>query len=373
MSAQDEHELRARLSTLLDGVEPRPAPVTRVVRRGRGIRMRRWISVAAGLAVIVAGAALIPGLLQAHRAAPMTKLHYKVTVTTLGPSAEHGIIGAGTIGPKRWRVVVNRSQGDGCSPLPYVLTCGFAYKGSVGPRQVSLDSVGAGGTQYEIGTVGAAVTRVAIRLSNNTVLSLQPVLAGGRRWVAVAAPLRAITGAVSYVGQSEYEHAIPFDTNGVAELVTWLRPGQTGLPVASRSVGSGELDGVRWHAAVRTGPWGLCAMFANGSACIPASSPSQLSGRLSGRIVAVFTCGPLYTSSGKATGASSGVAVVSPDVKDVVLQFADGSRLRMAAIAIGGTRVLGYAISARPRVVRTLAYGVHGQLLQSGSAAGWGC
>src|ERR1700752_5334404 len=95
MSVQDERELRARLGTLLDGIEPRPAPVTRVVRLGKGIRMRRWISVAAGLAVIVAGAALIPGFLQAHRVAPIAKLHYKVTVTALGPNAKHGVIAAG--------------------------------------------------------------------------------------------------------------------------------------------------------------------------------------------------------------------------------------------------------------------------------------
>jgi hypothetical protein len=373
MSVQDERELRDRLSTLLDGIEPRPAPVTRVVRLGRGIRMRRRISVAAGLSVIVAGAALIPGLLQSHRVAPMAKLHYKVTVTPLGPNAKRGLIGAGTIGSKRWRVVVNRSEGDGCAPQAYLLTCGFAYSSSVGPRRVSLGSASAGSTQYELGAVGTDVTRVAIHLSNGAVLNLQPVLAGGRRWVAVAAPLRAITRAVSFVGQSEYEHAIPFDTNGMAEFVTWLGPGQTGLPVASRSVGSGEFDGVPWHAGVHTGPWGLCATYANGSACIPATSPSQLSGRLSGRIVAALTCGPLYTSSGKATGASSGVVIVPPDVKDVVLQLADGSRLRMAAIAIGGTRALGYAIPARPKVVRTLEYGVHGQLLHSASPPGWGC
>ena len=371
MSVQDEHELRARLGALLDGIEPRPAPVTRVVRRGRGIRMRRWISVAAGIAVIVAGAALIPGFLQTHRVAPISQLHYKVTVTPLGTNAKGGVVGAGTIGTKRWRVVVNRSQGGGCTSQLYLLTCGSAYIGSVGPREVSLDSASAGGTQYELGPVGAHVTRVVIQLSNGTVLSLRPVSAGGKRWVAVAAPLRAITRAVSYVGQSEYQYAIPFDTNGVAGFITWLRPGQAGLPVASRSVGSGELDGVSWHAVVHTGPWGYCAVFSDGSTCVPASSASQL---LAGRVVAPFTCSRLYKSSSrKAMEASSGIAAVAPDVKDVVLQFADGGRLRIAAVSVGGIRMLGYAIPQRPKVVRTLAYGIHGQLLQSGSAAGWGC
>ncbi|HUB43154.1 MAG TPA: sigma factor [Streptosporangiaceae bacterium] len=67
------------------------------------------------------------------------------------------------------------------------------------------------------------------------------------------------------------------------------------------------------------------------------------------------------------------VVIVSPDIKDVVLQIANGSRLRMAAIAIGGTRVVGYAIAASPRVVHTLGYGVSGRPLSTASGAGWGC
>jgi hypothetical protein len=334
--------------------------------------MRRRISVAAGLAVIVAGAALVPGFLQAHRVAPITKLNYKVTVRDLGPRAKDGVIGAGRIGTKHWRVVLNRPLGGGCTPQLYQLTCGFTYQGgSVDPRGVSLDSFAAGGTQYQFGAVGAEVTRVAIQLSNGTVLSLQPVSAGGKRWVAVAAPLRAITRAVSFVGHSEYRYAIPFNTNGAADFVTWLRPGMTGLPVASRSVGSGQFDGVRWQTTVRTGPWGFCVLFDNGSGCFPATrAPQLLSGN---RIAHPLTCGPLYASSGKATGGSSGVAAVPPNVKDVVLQFAGGGRLRFPAVAFGGIRMLGYAIPARPKVARTLEYGVHGQLLQSASVPGWEC
>ncbi len=64
---------------------------------------------------------------------------------------------------------------------------------------------------------------------------------------------------------------------------------------------------------------------------------------------------------------------VPSDVKDVVLKFAGGGRLRMAAIAIAGTRVLGYAIPDHPAVVQTLEYGVSGQLVHSGPGTGWGC
>ena len=91
MSIQDERELRGRLGALLDGVAPGQAPVSQAVRRGRGIRVRRWIGAAAGLAVIVAGAAVVPVLLQAHTATPAAPLHYKVTVTKLGSSTAGGM------------------------------------------------------------------------------------------------------------------------------------------------------------------------------------------------------------------------------------------------------------------------------------------
>lgn len=127
MSIQDERDLRDRLGGLLGGIEPRPAPVTAVVRRGRGIRMRRWASVAAGLAVIVAGAIVLPGLLRAGTAAPAAPRPYTVTVKVLGLTAPAGVIGEGTIGTSRWRVVIDRTMGDGCSVGPSVLTCGRAY------------------------------------------------------------------------------------------------------------------------------------------------------------------------------------------------------------------------------------------------------
>ena len=360
MSVHDERELSTRLSGLLDGLEPRPAPVTQVVRRGRGIRMRRWISVAAGLAIIAAGAALIPGFLQTHRVTPMTPLHYKVTVTTLRGSANGGVVGEGTIGTKRWRVVVNRTMSAGCTAQGYVATCGFGDRSGVGPREVILGGVG-NGPQFEAGTVGADITRVAIHLSNGTVLSLRPVSAYGLHWIAVAAPLHAITWAVSFVGQSEFQYAIPYNGKGIAQFGAWLRPGQAGLPVANRSVGRPA-----WHLAVHAGPWGYCATDAGGSACFPVTSRTQL---LSGGVVVLtMSCVQPVTSANKPT---IGVVAVPTDVKDVLLIFAGGRRLRMASIAVGGIRVVGYAIPAKPKVVRVLEYGASGQLVHSANGTDW--
>ncbi len=250
MSIQDERDLRDRLGGLLDGIEPDPAPVTTVVRRGSGIRLRRRISVAAGLAVIVAAAIVLPGLLRAGVPAPAAPRHYTVTVKVLGRTAPDGVIGEGTIGTNRWRVVIDRTMGDGCSVGQWVLTCGRAYGAAAGPGRagVALTSSAASGTQFEVGTVGADVSRVVISLSNGTMLSLRPVTAEGLRWVAVAAPVGTIERAVSFVGRAEYRYAIPYLNGGVAEFATWLRPGQAGLAVASKRVGAGNLE---WHRVAR--------------------------------------------------------------------------------------------------------------------------
>jgi hypothetical protein len=180
---------------------------------------------------------VLPGLIQGNGATPMASRHNKVTVQDLGSTAKGGVVGAGTINGKRWRVVLDKPMGDGCSPQPYLLICGSTYGVPAGPREVNLDATGGNSTQFQLGTVGADVTRVVIRLSNGTALDLWPVSAYGVRWVAVAAPSNAIVEAESFVGRSEYQHAIPNVTNGFAEFVAWLRWGHVASVGQDRTLG----------------------------------------------------------------------------------------------------------------------------------------
>jgi hypothetical protein len=77
MSIQDEVVLRDRLTSLLDEVEAKPAPVSAVIRTGKAIRARRRLAVAGGLAGIVAVGALVPALLQ-HPARPLAHERFQV-------------------------------------------------------------------------------------------------------------------------------------------------------------------------------------------------------------------------------------------------------------------------------------------------------
>lgn len=370
MSVQDERDLRERLAALLDGVEPAWAPVDSAMRRGKVIRIRRWVSAAAGVAVLAAGGVLLPGLIRDNGAPPMAARHYAVTVQDLGPTARGGLIGVGTINGKRWRVVLDSRQGDGCALETDLLTCGPKYGAQVGPREVSLNAAGGLGTQFQIGTVGSDVTRVVIRLSNGRELDLRPISAGGQRWVAVAAPVHAMLGAESFVGRTVYQHSVPFVASSYTEFVTWLGPGQRGQPRASAQIGSGIVAGVAWHTSVTVGPWGYCVAFANGGSCIPAAT--RLQPPHIGKPLLQLTCGPLYKGSASRVG-TSGVVVLPAGVKNVVIRFADGSHLRLVATYVASTRALGYAIPTRSKVDRTQEYGFAGQLLGSAPGDNWGC
>ena len=229
---------------------------------------------------------------------------------------------------------------------------------------------GAGPTQFEIGTVGSAVTSVVIQLSNGTEVRLRPVTAYGHRWVAMAAPVRTVVKAESFVGGAEYKYALPFVENSVSSFVTWLNPGQPGLPRSSARVGSGNLHGVAWRETVSVGPWGYCAAFGDGSMCIPTAIRPQLP-RI-GKPLALLSCGPLFPKSGKRIG-SEGVGLLPAGVKNVVLKFADGTHLRIVAAYVGKTRSFGYALPNHPKVVSTLEFGFAGQLLGSAPGTNWNC
>ena len=371
MSIQDEQELRDRLSNLMGDLEPRPAPVVSAMHQGKGIRMRRWVSAAAGLAVLAAGAIAVPWLLSQRPPAPAAPKHYKVTVAQLGVKAKGGLIGEGTIDGKPWRILLDRSQGNGCITETRLLVCGPPTGGSAGARQVSLQSSVDNGTQYQVGTVGAGVSRVAIQLSDGSELDLHPVTAFGKRWVAVAVPQLTITKAVAFLGPQQYQYAIPF-VNGISEaFVTWLNLGDPGLPRASRQLQAGTLDGVSWSTEIKYGPWGICGIDAGGSVCL--GGTSELPALLDGQTSHDVFCMPLYNSSGHAVGASSGIEVVQSNVRYIVLKFADGSQRQLTTVSFGGAAAVGYALPDHPAVVTMLEFGWNRHFLHSTSGAGWTC
>jgi len=84
----DERDVHEQLEAAFEAIIPRPAPVDGAVRRGRAIRVRRRVAVAAGAAaVVVIGVFAVPSLLhQTASPAPVAPVGpYTVTVQAPGP------------------------------------------------------------------------------------------------------------------------------------------------------------------------------------------------------------------------------------------------------------------------------------------------
>jgi hypothetical protein len=369
VSIHDQRELRDRLGGLLYGIEPGPPPVVDTMRRGRGIRMRRWISVAAGVAVLAAGAVVLPGVLRGHPASPIAPLHYSVVVSPIGAGAPPGLIGQGTTDGRRWTAVMS-PEGTGLTLTGRGLSGALPYYQDV-PSQFTAnpaDLMTAGsGTTLEFGTVRADVTHVVISLPAGEVVSLTPVSWRGRRWVAVLLPARVpIVRAVLYTSRGELAYAVPFHDT---QLDVWWLPGQVGPARLTKSIGSGVVDGETWRAVADIGPWGYCYSVSSGSTCIDSTvSPLLLP---AGALVSPMICGSLDSAGAGAARAGFGAAAVA--VRRVVLKYSDGSTAAFPTVAVGRGRMFGYAIRADHKVTGALLYGAAGQRLGSTSGAAWEC
>jgi hypothetical protein len=90
MSAVDERDLSERLSAVLGGITPSPAPVGATLRNGKLIRARRTIGITAGLAVAAGLVVAVPGLVHHPAHSGATPVRPTVMVRPFCPSVRHG-------------------------------------------------------------------------------------------------------------------------------------------------------------------------------------------------------------------------------------------------------------------------------------------
>jgi hypothetical protein len=367
MSVDDERELRQRLGAVLEAVSPSPAPVEATVRRGGLIRLRRQVSVAAGLAVVVGVAVGVPALLRPVSREPQGAGKPKVTVDQLGPQAARGVIGSGTINGRRWRLVV-QEQGSGGKQANNAC---FVASGAVSaaeecypvtpvsggaPDPAAFDSTGGGRAEVLYAEVAAGVTRLTVTLAGGTVLGLRPSEAYGQRYVAFAIPLPlAIEQVVAYGGRGELSRAVPFNTAGGDTIAAWLGPGQQGPPRVNRVVGSGSTDWKSWSQTVHAGPWGYC--FTG-----PLGGCFDIVDRSLGNRVAS------YTGLGSG-GPNWALGTASAAVSYVRVSLSGGHSIRAGTVDVGGPRFFAFAIPDGERLVSVAWYTASGQEVTSESAA----
>lgn len=358
-----EH-LRGQLTAVLDDVTPTVAPTAAVKRKGNAIRTRRRVGIAAGLAVAVVAAALVPGLLRQSKATgPVSPKNPKVTVRTVGRNARHGLISQGSINGKPWRITLTWQGKFLC-----VRTSGeLPQSGCAAPQDyaaawpATLDGTGGGSTEALYGIVAGQVRRVSIALSDGVVLNLRPVRFAGHRWIALELPaMLAVTKVVAYSRGAELAYAIPYSAakGGLPSIEDWLRPGQPMPREFARLIGSGVSAGRRWSVTIHAGPWGQCAVPAvpgegGGAYCWP---PSRQPGFITG-------------SGNPAKGLWWVVAAVRPRVSYLQLSMTDGTTRRLPTVQVASLRLCAIAIIDGPRIAHWAAYDASGHRLYGGQGA----
>jgi hypothetical protein len=366
----DERDLHGQLEAAFEAITPRPAPVDGTVRRGRAIRVRRHMAVAAGAAVVVAiGAFAVPSLL--HRSAvpgPVTQTgRYTVTVQAPGPHSAPGLIASGTIDGKRWQLTEAKpvSGGPPGSSGPVVTTSGPAFGGNAASgTALAVDSADpvsllpgltAGNVQVQYGAVRADVTYVAVRLDNGTVLILHPVAVYGVRAVAFAVPAGAgILDATAYSRHGEIAAATPFNApGGVAAFGVWLTPGQHGLARASGRIGLGTANGIAWSVTAYLGPWGICiqapATGITSAYCVPAAADLDMnSGATS------MTGDGLTVAAGHAPPSTAWVIVNQPY----------GTTTKVWPVTVGSQKLFAVQVLTGPNPLSWTAYDNSGHVVR---------
>ena len=365
MRIDDERDLHGQLEAAFEAITPRPAPVDGAVRRGRAIKVRRRVAVAAGAAAAVAiGVFAVPSLLhQTASPAPVSPAKvkpYTVTVQAPGPHSAPGLIASGTIDGKRWQFTAAK-PGTG-TPEPggqIFTTSGPAFGGASAfalpsalavnsAHPVSFDIGGLvltrGPVQVQYGAVRADVTYVAVRLGNGTVLILHPVAVYGVRAVAFAVPVGAgVVDATAYSRHGEIAAAFPFNApSGVAVFGVWLTPGQYGLARASGRIGSGTVNGRAWSVTAYLGPWGICyqvpATGLTGAYCVPTTSDlDRNSGTLNSGTLSMPGDG-LTVAAGHAPASAAWVIVNQPD----------GTTTKVWPVTVGGQKLFAFQLPTGP-------------------------
>jgi hypothetical protein len=360
VSIQDERELAERLGGMLDGIEPRPAPLAATIRQGRGIRRRRRITAAAGIAVIVAGAAIIPAVLHSIGAPPPPATHrhrhYTVTVNHLPPQARHGVIASGTQDGHRWQIVMSGSASNStASGTGTASTSGLTPVGRGGQPQLE-GTFGGSTPAMLVGAFSPEVTSVRLVLTGGETLALTPVDWSGHPWIGVELPPGVrLAGGTEYAGSRELGYSVA--TPDGYGLDNWWRPGQDGPARYTKLIATGRAGGRTWAMKAEIGPWGYCFVGSGTSACMDGLDPIQLHPRT---VVTTFVCGNSVLTSG---GIDGGLGAAAPQTRQVRVRLSGGGTEVYRTVDVDGTQMFTYVMPKGQPITGASAYDARGHLI----------
>jgi hypothetical protein len=372
MTATEDRELRRAVHGLLQSLPPSPAPIPQIVRRGKGIRLRRAGAAAGTLALagIVAVAVLAP---------PGSRRPAVPVPTPVGPVAPGGAFAQGVVDGHAWQlavqdiadpgylcqpaVVLNGTDADPVFPAP-----GNAAVVGLGP---SLPGIGFGFIQ-----VPAAVTGVVV--NGQTDVRAVTVAACGLRYhlVGFAYPLaRALRVTLAHPPRG-WQAVFTMPQVSVQPPSRSTTPETPGLWVnvypAGDAEGTGPMDsgsvyGSDWTIQIQFGTGGDCYAFsAYGSAgttqtgyCGPVSTPTGPE-----TIMAL----PLGVSSNPPTGLTGYAVQVSPATADLKATLSNGTSELAQFCVVDGRNYAAFVVPDPLRLSGLTWLNAAGQVIASTTA-----
>jgi hypothetical protein len=334
MTATEERQLRRALHGSLQSVSPPPVPLEAIVRRGRGVRLRRAGAAAGTLAL--AGIVAVTGL--ALRGSQPSAVPPAAPAITAGPD---GVFASGTADGRPWRLAVQNIADPGYRCLPAVVLNGTDAD-PVYPAPGNAASVGLGqavrGVAFAFIQLPDRVGGVIVNGHQNVPAVI--VNACGYRYrlvgfsYSLAGALR-ITLAKPYPGWSaDVFVPTPATVGGSTPaeglwINTYTAPG----PTASATLASGTLPGGQgWIIKLQFDPGGDCYEF---------------DGQTSLGSTQMGYCGPVSTPAGPETIMALPLGFNEPAVGAIgyAVQVSPGTA-RVRAVLDNGSSVL-----ATPRIV----------------------
>lgn len=401
MNIGDEVQLRSRLGSELDLLDPGPLPLDIVVRQGRAVLIRRRALTVAAALVITIAAFTMPKLVHL-RSQPAAPPRYHVTVNPPGSRSGSHLIASGRVSYSgnnmRWSV-----SGAGAGPrfhLRWTEGSWRVYKdgqliGATGggsyddpnpgvpglpqdPAAVLHSRTGGEPTHVAL-TVRADVRYLLVSLSNGQVLRLRPVAVLGQAHPALAAIVlpfeTAVTEISAYSDRGELGYSVPFaslpgsppswleeNPTGDFQIVRWRGPGQPATPVpASYTIGRGTAHGAAWSEQLKVGPWGTCVVTPLGlgnALCYPGFGSGLTGSHLVRSLVSV----------GRPQDRVSWDAIVAkPAVSYIVALLPHGRLVHVRLYPVDGAKFATIAWTGGGQPTGWIAYAASGAILASGS------
>jgi hypothetical protein len=369
MTATEDRELRRAVHGLLQSLPHSPAPIPQIVRRGKGIRLRR-----AGAA---AGTLALAGIVAAAVLAPPGSRRPAVPVTTpVGPVAPGGVFALGRADGHAWKLSVQDIADPGylCQPAivlddtdadPVFPAPGNAGVVALGP---SLPGIGFGFIQVPAAVSGVvvngqadvrAVTVAACGLRYHLVGFTYPLAMAPRVTLAHPPP-----GWQAVFTMPQVSIQPPSRSTTPEHAGLWVNVYPAGDTQGSGPLDSGSVTGSDWSIQIQFGAGGDCYAFAAyGSAgttqmgyCGPVSTPTGPE-----TIMAL----PLGGFSYPSTGLTGYAVQVSPATAGLRATLSNGTSEFAQFCMVDGRNYAAFVVPDPLRLSRLTWLNAAGQVIAS--------